>query len=210
MDTTENTIYVFDSCAADYQEKFMEMDLYNDTFDEFCNLIKLKNASILELACGPGNITRYLLKTRPDFKILATDLSQNMLELAVNNNPSARFEILDCRNLKTLETKFDGIMCGFALPYLSKEEAIKLIKEAYEALNPEGILYLSTMEDNYEKSGFKKSSSGKYEAYIHFHEAGYLSEALVTNGFNITHLLRKDFLQHDKTITKDLIIIAQK
>lgn len=210
MDTTKNTIYVFDNCAKEYQEKFMDMDLYDDTFDLFCSLIKPKKPSILELACGPGNITKYLLQKRPDFEIRATDLSIKMLELARSNNPKTEFQILDCRNIKSLLRTFDGIMCGFALPYLSKEEAIKLIADAYEILNPNGILYLSTMEDNYEKSGFKKSSSGKYEAYINFHEADYLSQALQNAGFEILNLERKDFLQNDGTVTKDLILIARK
>jgi hypothetical protein len=35
----------------------MEMDLYNDTFDLFCNSIEKENADMLELAYGPGNIT---------------------------------------------------------------------------------------------------------------------------------------------------------
>lgn len=210
MDTTEKTIYVFDNCANEYQQKFMEMDLYDDTFDLFCSSIENKNAAILELACGPGNITKYLLQKEPNFKIMATDLSSKMLELAKNNNPKADFQILDCRDIKSLSSKFDGIMCGFALPYLSKEEAIKLIDDAFEILNFKGILYLSTMEDNYSKSGFKKSSSGKYEAYINYHEVGYLSEALEKKGFDILSIERKDFLQTDGTTTKDLILIARK
>ncbi|WP_296144079.1 trans-aconitate 2-methyltransferase [uncultured Flavobacterium sp.] len=210
MDSTENTIYVFDNCADEYQEKFMDMDLYDDTFDLFCNSIDKKNALLLELACGPGNITKYLLQKRPDFKITATDLSLKMLELAKKNNPKADFQMMDCRNIKSLSQTFDGIMCGFALPYLSKKEGVKLIADAFEILNLNGILYLSTMEDDHSKSGFKKSSSGKYQAYINYHEADYLSEALVKSGFKIISMTRKDFLQNDGTVTKDLILIARK
>ena len=210
MDATGNTIWVFDNCANEYQDKFMDMDLYNDTFDLFCDSILAENASILELGCGPGNITKYLLQKRPDFKILGTDLSANMLELAVKNNPTANFEIFDSRKINKLSRRFDGIMCGFILPYLSKLEAVKLIKDAFEILNQNGILYLSTMEDFHEKSGYKKSSSGKYEAYINYHQADYLSEALEENGFKIINLERKDFFQSDGTVTKDLILIAKK
>lgn len=35
-------------------------------------------------------------------------------------------------------------MCGFCLPYLSKEETEKLINDVSRLLNPEGVFYIST------------------------------------------------------------------
>ncbi|WP_313807333.1 class I SAM-dependent methyltransferase [Flavobacterium sp.] len=200
---------VFNKNANLYQERFMDFDLYNDTFDFFCNSIETENAEILELACGPGNITKYLLKKRPDFKILGTDLAPKMLELALKNNPTAKFDLLDCRDFLKLNQKFDGIMCGFGLPYLSKEEAIQLIKDASEVLNPKGVLYLSTMEDDYTKSGLKKGSTGD-EIYMYYHESDYLTEAITKYGFQLVTLRRKDFPEQNGTTTTDLILIAQK
>ena len=139
----------------------MHLDLYNDTFDLFCNNIAQENAEILDVACGPGNITQYLLKKRPDFKILGIDLSTNMINLARLNNSTAEFLLMDCRKIGLLDKKFDGIMCGFCLPYLSKTAAVKLINDAAQLLNPNGVFYLSTMEENEDKkSGLKTSSTG--------------------------------------------------
>ncbi|MGX7666505.1 class I SAM-dependent DNA methyltransferase [Flavobacterium pedocola] len=200
---------VFNKCANLYEERFMDFDLYNDTFDLFCEAIEKENAEVLELACGPGNITKYLLKKRADFKILGTDLAPKMIELAQKNNPSASFQLLDCRGFLKLGKKFDGIMCGFGLPYLSKEETIQLIKDANDCLNDGGILYLSTMEDDYSKSGFKKGSTGD-EIYMHYHQEDYLAEALGQNGFKIIALQRKKFPEQDGSNTTDLILIAIK
>ena len=80
-------IEVFDKCATIYQDKFMDLKLYHDSFNVFCSHIKKANPDILDVACGPGNITHYLLKKRPDFKILGIDLSPNMIALAQKNNP---------------------------------------------------------------------------------------------------------------------------
>jgi 23S rRNA G2069 N7-methylase RlmK/C1962 C5-methylase RlmI len=52
-------------------------------------------------------------------------------------------------------------MCGFCLPYLSKEEAVKLIRDAAAILNPDGVFYISTMEDDYSKSDFKHQVQAK-------------------------------------------------
>ncbi|MBC7864483.1 MAG: class I SAM-dependent methyltransferase, partial [Bacteroidia bacterium] len=62
MDKTKIAVTIFNKNANGYQNKFMDVNLYADTFDLFCNSIKNENAEILEIACGPGNITKYLLK----------------------------------------------------------------------------------------------------------------------------------------------------
>ncbi len=209
MDKTKIAVNVFNKLANLYQEKFMDVNLYGDTFDFFCNAIKKENAEILELACGPGNITKYLLNKRPGFKITGIDLAPNMIDLARINNPGAEFQIMDCRNIGTIEKKYDGIMCGFCLPYLSKEETIKLIGAASTRLKSNGILYISTMEDEYSKSGFKKGSTGD-ELFMHFHEADYLSDTLKENNFKIINLQRKKSPALDGTTMTDLILIAEK
>jgi len=132
-----------------------------------------------------------------------------MIALAKINNPQAEFRLMDCRDISLLGKKFDAIMCGFCLPYLSKEEAIKLIGDAGQLLKHSGVLYISTMEDDNSKSAFKKGSSGD-EIFMNYHEADYLTKALIENDFKIIDLRRQDYPEKDGTITKDLIIIAGK
>lgn len=202
-------VALFDKLAEVYQEKYMDVAGYHDTLDWFCEHLPKQNASILELACGPGNITNYLLERRPDFRILGTDLAPKMIELAAINNPTAQFQILDCRDLSAHEAKFDGIMCGFCLPYLGKQEVVQLILDANAILNDAGILYLSTMEDDYEKSGFRKGSTGE-EIYMHYYPKAFLKEALQNAGFKILKAKRQDYPEKDGSQTVDLILIAQK
>jgi 2-polyprenyl-3-methyl-5-hydroxy-6-metoxy-1,4-benzoquinol methylase len=209
MDKNKIAVDVFNKMANAYQDKFMNVNMYGDTFDFFCDTIKTENAEILELACGPGNITKYLLQKRPDFKILGTDLAPNMIELAKMNNPTAEFQLMDCRDIGGSEKKYDAIMCGFCLPYLSKEEAVKLIGDSSVLLKPKGLLYLSTMEDEYSKSDFKKGSGGD-EIFMHYHEAGYLTDALKAKQFKILKLKRQDYPMQDGTKVIDLILIAEK
>jgi ubiquinone/menaquinone biosynthesis C-methylase UbiE len=210
MDITQKAVEVFNNHANLYEERFMNFDLYNDTFDLFCESVVKKNPEVLELACGPGNITKYLLAKRSDLKILATDLAPNMIELAQKNNPSADFQLLDCRDFSKLNKKFDAILCGFGLPYLSEEDSIQLIKDASRCLNENGVLYLSAMEENDDrKSGYKKGSTGE-EIYIYYHQASYLVKALKENGFKNISEQRKSFPENDGTFTTDLILIARK
>ncbi len=210
MDKTKLAVDLFDKYAQQYQDKFMNVDLYQDTLDFFCREIPQASASILDLACGPGNITKYILSKRPDFQVLGCDLSPQMIELAKVNNPSAKFQLMDCRAISSLGQKYDGIICGFGLHYLSKEEAIQLIRDASEALQPLGLLYLSTMEDQYSNSGFKGPSSGGEDVlYQYYHEAEYLTQALEDSGFEVIDLQRKTTTEPDGKQTIDLVISAR-
>ncbi|MEZ4771945.1 MAG: class I SAM-dependent methyltransferase [Bacteroidia bacterium] len=210
MDKTQIAVEIFDRRAVEYQSKFMDVGLYSETFDLFCDAIKTENAAILDIACGPGNITQYLLNKRPDFQITGIDLAPNMIQLAKINNPSAKFQIMDCRDIGTIGKKYEGIMCGFCLPYLSKEECVKLIGDAAGLLTPGGALYISTMEDDYTKSGFVQSSSGEDKMYMHYHQADYLTQAFLDNGFSIIDLQRIDFPAQNGTTTIDLVMVGKR
>ena len=205
MDKNQIAVNVFDKLANLYQEKYMDTTQYHATFDLFCAAVKQQNADVLEVACGPGNITQYLLKKRPDFKILGTDLAPNMVRLAAQNNPEAEFQILDCRNIADLGKQYDAIVCGFCLPYISKEESVQWIKDAAQILKPNGVLYISTMEDDYNKSGMQTGSTGD-QLYMYFHEADYLLEALTENGLRLLDLQR---IANGYTIS-DLVVVATK
>lgn len=211
MDKYAITIETYNKVAKQFQDKFMDLDLYNDSYDKFCNMIDKQNAEIFEIACGPGNITKYLLTQRPDFRILGIDLSSSMIDLAKVNIPTADFKLMDCRDISQIDKRFDAIMCGFCLPYLTKEESAKLIRDASGLLNPNGLIYVSTMEGDYDKSGFETTSfSGQDKIYIHYHQADYLTNTMIDNGFKIVDLIRQDYREPDGTITTDMIILAQK
>ena len=204
---TSPSAALFDQYATEYQSKHMDTQLYHDSFDRFCAAISTENAAILEVACGPGNITQYLLSQRPDFQILGTDLAPNMIALAKANNPAASFQLMDSRDIGLLDQKFDGIVSGFCFPYLSKEEVEKFVADAARILNPGGVLYISTMEDDYEKSGIRHSSKGD-EMNMYFYPAAYLTKLLDANGFCLLDLQRKEYPAPDGTLTTDLLIVA--
>ena len=186
METNKTAIAVgiFDKLANLYQERFMDVSLYTDSFHAFCDALSKPDATILEVACGPGNVTRFLLDIRPDFKIHGTDLAPAMLELARQNNPTAVFSLLDCRQISAIDQQFDAILCGFAFPYLSKAEAIQFIADASSQLLPNGVLYISTMEDDNSKSDWQTGSTGD-KLFMNYHESGYLIEALESSDFRL-------------------------
>jgi 2-polyprenyl-3-methyl-5-hydroxy-6-metoxy-1,4-benzoquinol methylase len=209
VDNTNLAAKLFDEFADEYQAKFMNVSFYSNSLDIFCNSISKPNAILLDVACGPGNITQYLLQNRNDFKITGIDLAPKMLDFAKNNNPWAQFKLMDGRDILKLEQQFDGIMCGFLLPYLNKQETKQFIADASEILNSSGILYISTMEeDENHQSGIKRTSAGD-ELFMHYHNANTIIAEIKNNNLKIIEIQRKESPEADGKVT-DLIIIAKK
>lgn len=177
-----STVEVFDTNALKYENKFMHLELYNATYDALLQNLK-PGSAILELGCGPGNITRYLLDKRPDLKILATDFSEKMVELATKNLPEAEVLRLDAKEILSLNRKFDAVVCGFIAPYFSREELQKLIADCAAVSNGEAVLYISCIEGEYEKSGWMASSDGKVSAFVHYYSANDIGGMLAQAGF---------------------------
>lgn len=200
----------FDTSAEMYQDKFMDQSRYQVSIDLFSSYIKPTQSKVLELGVGPGNITQYILSKHPNLEFLCTDIAPAMLKLAEQNNPTIRILVLDAREIDVIKEKFDALVIGFCLPYLTKEEAIQLIAKAATKLNPGALLYLSTMEDDYDKSKISTSSDGKFNLKMYFHEKEYLIETLKVNGFEILECINQDFVVDGTVQANDLILIAKK
>lgn len=93
-----------------YDAHFMDLELYNVSYAAFCDLLPDKRVNLFEVGCGPGNITRHILRMRPGAHYLATDFSENMVQRAQQNNPTADCQVMDVRNIGSLDQKFDGII----------------------------------------------------------------------------------------------------
>jgi len=203
-DIYKETFDTWDKMADLYQQKFMHIDIYNKTYDFFLKMLPHNDSSVLELGCGPGNITRYLLNQKPKLKILGTDISTNMIKLAKKNNPDAEFEVMDSRDIDKIRQTFDGIVVGFCLPYLSAIDIKKLIMDCRNLLKNNGALYISFVAGPYSDSGFKTNSYGD-RVYFHYHEKETLRDILRDNGFDsleeMTIPYHNDEL-HDIFITK--------
>jgi predicted TPR repeat methyltransferase len=210
MDSYQITFRSWDKVATAYEAYFMDLDLYNDTYDAFCELLHQPYPRVLEIGCGPGNISRYLLRQRPDLQLEGVDISPSMIALAQAHNPTGRFLVLDCRHLDTLSGPYDAIVGGFCLPYLSQADCHKLFRDCAALLAPGGIFYISTIEGLYENSGYETGSSGQDQMYVYYYPENYLQARLDEGGFKTLHLFRKTFKKRNEELSTHLIWLVQK
>lgn len=103
-------------------------------------IIDLVNAKpgmrILDLACGPGNLSRRLAPlVAPNGEVIGVDLATGMIERArLVALPNARFEVMDMEDLKFDARSFDGAVCGHGLQFAPRLD--RALEEAHRVLRP--------------------------------------------------------------------------
>ena len=197
--------------AEPYESKFMNLDIYNDTYNAFIkSVISISNTpSILEIGCGPGNICNYIKSKISSAYILATDASESMIKLAKSKVHDIEYKVLDCRKISQINKTFDGIICGFIIPYISEADLNLLFKDSYNLLNKKGILYISFVEGFYENSTYIKGNTG-HELYFHWYEKSKLENILKAFGFEKLVEFSIPYNKAENIIENHIIMIFSK
>ena len=104
-----------------------------------------KPTTLLELACGSGEIT--LALSKDGYEVSALDLSERMVMCAKKKDIDNRiqFSVQDMKDLHNLST-FDVItcLCDSFNYILTKEEVVHFFDEVYNHLNKEGLFFFDT------------------------------------------------------------------
>ena len=184
MDTSQVTVNTFDRLAETYARKYLALNSYDDYYRQFCSLIAKQGGSVLDVACGPGNVSAFLVRERPDLQVLGIDLAPNMVRLAQTHVPSASFLVHDCRRLSDLGRVFDGIAYAFGLNYLNQEDAEQFFESLTKVLAPNGVLYLSAMSGPREQSGLQTSGNGD-QIYVHYRPKAEIEQLVKSTGLEL-------------------------
>jgi ubiquinone/menaquinone biosynthesis C-methylase UbiE len=202
----KHTIHAYDKSAEQFTNTIAKLTNYDHTYDYISSMLK-ENAQVLDLACGPANISSYLLKKKK-LSITGYDLSEGMLEIARKAIPEGSFikhSIIDFH----LDKQFDLVLLGFGLPYLNSMQAKRCIQNCYEALKPEGLFYLSFMDGD--KEGFESTSfNPKENFYLFYHRTEAISNLLEASGFTIIKSWDLDYREPNGSVTTDSILLCRK
>ena len=196
---------IFDKYAQKYQEDYFDVSRYSKLLDLFVSKIDQDMPRILDIACGPANMSAYVCARIPDAQITGIDISENMISLAQQNLPQADFRCKGFEGLNYDET-YDHIICGFLLPYLNSSEKDDLFQTIHKLLNPGGYALISTMVMDDYQAIIRESRDGKESILMHYHSRAGIKKDLDSLGFK---LLGQDEIMADNGDI-DLTLLLQK
>lgn len=94
--------------------------------------------TVLDLACGTGDMILELQKKVKNVKILGADFSKNMLEIAKGKGVDAPFVNADAHYLPFKNNSFDRVMIAFGFRNVVNKELG--LSELYRVLKDDGVL----------------------------------------------------------------------
>src|ERR1700686_1423020 len=130
---------VFSRHALDYNRR-LEQVMARGEAPGRLRVLELVDAQpgmrILDLACGPGTLTRRLATAvTPGGEVVGVDLAPGMIELAqAAAIPNARFEVMDIERLSFPDASFDAAVCGHGLQFAPNVSVA--LSEARRVLRP--------------------------------------------------------------------------
>lgn len=209
MDTCRDSVSTFDRSAETYARKYLALDLYDAYYREFCSRVARHGATVLDAACGPGNVSAFLARERPDLQVLGIDLAPNMVRLAQAHVPSACFLVHDCRSLSDLGRVFDGVAYAFGLNYLSEDDAARFFGSLGTVLAPDGVLYLSAMLGPTERSGRRTASSGD-QVHVYYRPRRAVEQLIQGAGLEIVFSDEMASPANASEPTTDVVLMARR
>lgn len=202
-------IVLFDRHASRYAELFMDVTNYAGSLDFLLKSLHIRQLYVLDVGCGPANLSAYLFRKNPSLRIWGVDAAPSMIALARQRLPEAGFEVADIRNLPPFSFTFDLVVLGFVAPYLSPTELDSLLGNLSKSLPVGSWVYLSTMEAEQVCSGIVSNSYGE-QTIQHFYSEEYLTGLFLKFNLQIKHTQRIPIIPSGGNSENDICLIAQK
>ena len=138
--------------AANY-DKYLGPYLFEPYANDLAERLKNDECKmVLELACGTGRVTKYLLETlSSDGKLVATDINNDMLAVAksIVDDDRIEWQAVDAQDLPFRDNTFDHVICQYGVMFFP--DKLKAFREAYRVLGKGGKYIFNvwgSLEDN--------------------------------------------------------------
>ncbi len=137
----------YDKIAERYVEEREKIDNWKE-IEEF--RVKLpEKAKILDVGCGTGiPIARYL--SQNGFEVVGIDLSKEMVSVAKQNVPGARFLQMNMTEIEFPPESFDGLISCYAIFHVPRSKHAAIFQSFYRILKSDGIMLASVGASDWE------------------------------------------------------------
>ena len=180
----ENSLKYWDELHKEYKREDIKID---DWLDKFSDIIDKCSTPILDLGCGSGNDTLYLINKGK--KVISCDQSKN----AINNIKKNFPEVYDTKCFNMLDgmpfnnNSFDIVIADLCLHYFKEKDTFKILNEIKRILTERGNLIFRVNSINDINHG---AGEGK-EIEHHLYETKDKRLKRFFNEEDIRHFLRE-------------------
>ncbi len=147
----------------------------------------LKGGSILDVGCGGGTASTYLIKR--GIQVTGIDFSEKMIEICKREATKGKFFVLDMMDLEKIQGEFDGIYAKASILHLPKKKVPEILKIFRNKLNNEGVLYVAVKEattgQKDEQVKEENDFGYVYERFFSFFTLSEMEKYFTETGFDI-------------------------
>ncbi len=137
---------VMDTLQDAIEYDSMDFDEVNNIFADRAVELLPEEGLILDLGTGTARIPILILKRNPKLKIVAVDLSENMLRVGRDNLLREGFEekiileIIDAKKMKYPDAKFDGVISNSLIHHIP--DPMPVFQEINRIVKKEGAILI--------------------------------------------------------------------
>ncbi|WP_394781139.1 class I SAM-dependent methyltransferase [Undibacterium sp.] len=209
QDASSESVATFNKLADVYASKYFSLTQYDRFYSMLVERLPQTACTVIDIACGPGNVAAYLARVRPDLAITGIDLAPNMITEAKRRVPNASFHVGDCRELEQFGTGFQAAVFAFGLSYLPQKDAQRFFASLSHVLADDGVLLLATITGKEEISRYETASTGD-RVFMVYRTPEQVLQLVQACGFLVEFSELLPSPANASIETTDLVLIARK
>jgi SAM-dependent methyltransferase len=153
-----------------------------DSIEKFIRLLPF-NAKIIDIGCGSGRDAKIF--TDKGIAVLGIDFCVNLIKIAKEHAPLAKFELMDIENIILPDASFDGIWAVCSLGHIAKNNLPSVLKKLYQLLANKGYFYLALKKGKGEQLEHDIRYKGNIRKFWAYYEEEELKNILRYASFKI-------------------------
>jgi ubiquinone/menaquinone biosynthesis C-methylase UbiE len=201
-------IRLYSEFSSQFDKKIGSLKSYDESYTHFVVNAERKK-HLLDLACGPGNVSSFIKTLEPNIEITCVDLSNEMLKIARDKIGEGDFYTSDILNIDIPYKKYDLITCAFGIPYIKSSEVEKFANEVNRFSQKGTAVYISCMSgDTIEKEPM--SFAENQTLPVQRHQNTDIITIFEIFDFEMTDFRTQDYKEPDGSFTTDMIFNFRK
>ena len=140
-------------------------------------------AKIIDIGCGSGRDATIF--SEMGAKVVGIDFCSNLLDIAKQNSPLPKFELMDIEAMDFPDSSFDGAWSACSLGHIAKKNLPAVLKKINVLLKDNGIFYLALKKGSGELLEQDMRYEGNIQKFWSYYEEEELKNILQAAHFKI-------------------------